>query len=260
MIYLKENKINKFNSNKIYLKDKVIYQAAKLDDSSAKPEYLKLAFAYDSFAEETITDVITNFQYQWFTSKYSDFNFTINDHYNTIHSLSAYKTLDTYINGVNQSFKNFKSILIKCNNILINTSNTFYYSEKTDNKTFSIQVYDIFKNFYYKDKSYSYSSMGINDDSTKKSVQYIYIDFNCGSEQSKVLFLNENFDIIGQQTFDTFNLSTNEDVGAYNSFLKIDFGSIYGSTKSIDFFYQCYCDKPLSIDEIKQVDKYMMNR
>lgn len=30
--------------------------------------------------------------------------------------------------------------------------------------------------------------------------------------------------------------------------------------KKIDFYYQCYCDKFLSIDEIKEIDKYMMNR
>lgn len=40
MIYLKENKINKFGSNKIYLKDKLIYQAIK---DNEKPNNIVLA-------------------------------------------------------------------------------------------------------------------------------------------------------------------------------------------------------------------------
>ena len=40
MIYLKENKINKFDSNKIYLGDKLIYQAVKGEEKPIEPKIL----------------------------------------------------------------------------------------------------------------------------------------------------------------------------------------------------------------------------
>lgn len=251
MIYLKENKINKFGNNKIYLKDKVIYQAVKGEEQpTTKPSYLKSAFAYDSFAEDGITDVITNTKYNYDTYGYNNFHFVIKDHYNTIYQNSNYRYLATFSTR-KPILKDFKSLLIKCGNILTNTNEPFTYTQKPSSN------YELIKlgrtNIEYNSNTYSY-------DFDANEVMYIYIDFNGGSEQSKFLFLNENFEILAQETFDTFNLSTNEDVGFYNSLLNIEFGSYNNSSRPIDFYYQCYCDKPLSIDEIKQVDKYMMQR
>lgn len=252
MIYLKENKINKFGNNKIYLKDKVIYQAVKSEEQTiTQPSYLKSAFAYDSFAEDGITDVITNTKYNWYG--YNDFNFVIKEHYNTIYQNSNYKTLET--NTTREPIlKDFKSLLIKCGNILTNTSEPFSYTQKPSTNYEYIEFSNnilkyITHNYFYFDYDFE-----------KNEVMYIYIDFNGGSEQSKFLFLNENFEILAQETFDTFNLYTNEDVGFPNSLLGISFGNYNNSTKPIDFYYQCYCDKFLSIDEIKEIDKYMMNR
>ena len=254
MIYLKENKINKFDSNKIYLGDKLIYQAVKGNEQpTTKPSYLKSAFAYDSFAEDGITDVITNTKYNYNTYGYNNLNFIIKDHYNTIYQNSNYKDLTTF-STYEPILKDFKSLLIKCGNILTNTFFPFQYKQKvtTDYERIECGRTDI----EYNSNTYRYSSYGFDTN----EVMYIYIDFNGGSEQSKFLFLNENFEILAQETFDTFNLSTNEDVGYYNSLLNIQFGKNNSSTKPIDFYYQCYCDKFLSIDEIKEIDKYMMNR
>lgn len=254
MIYLKENKINKFGNNKIYLKDKVIYQAVKNEEQTiTQPSYLKSAFAYDSFAEDGITDVITNTKYDWYTYDYNDFNFVIKDHYNTIYQIGNYRGLQT--NTTEEPIlKDFKSLLIKCGNILTNTSTPFNYTQKP---SLDYEYLKISSNMLtYITDDYFY----INYDFEKNEVMYIYVDFNGGSEQSRFLFLNGNFEILAQETFDTFNLSTNEDVGYHNSLLNISFGNNNNSTNTIDFYYQCYCDKPLSIDEIKEIDKYMMQR
>lgn len=253
MIYLKENKINKFDSNKIYLKDKVIYQAVKGEEKPiTQPTYLKSAFAYDSFAEDGITDVITNTKYDWYSYDYNDFNFTINDHYNTIYQIGNYRGLQT--NTTREPIlKDFKSILIKCNNSLTNISSIFDYTQKPSLNYEYLKISSAILTYITDD--YHYSEYEFE----KNEVMYIYIDFNGGSEQSKFLFLNENFEILAQDTFNSFNLSTNEDVGFYNSLLNINLGT-NNSTKSIDFYYQCYCDKPLSIDEIKEIDNYMMQR
>ena len=254
MIYLKENKINKFDSNKIYLGDKLIYQAVKGEEQpTTKPSYLKSAFAYNSFAEDGITDVITNTKYNWYTNDYNDFNFVIKEHYNTIYQNSNYNTLQTNITK-EPILKDFKSLLIKCGNILTNTFTPFEYIQNLSSNFEKITISNNL--LQYITDNYFYSI----DDLKKNEVMYIYIDFNGGSEQSKFLFLNENFEILEQETFNTFNLSTNEDVGGFNSLLKINFGNNNNSTKPIDFYYQCYCDKFLSIDEIKEIDKYMMNR
>ena len=254
MIYLKENKINKFDSNKIYLGDKLIYQAVKGEEQpTTKPSYLKSAFAYDSFAEDGITDVITNTKYNWYTNDYNDFNFVIKEHYNTIYQNSNYNTLQTNITK-EPILKDFKSLLIKCGNILTNTFTPFEYIQNLSSNSEKISISNNL--LQYITDNYFYSI----DDLKKNEVMYIYIDFNGGSEQSKFLFLNENFEILEQETFDTFNLSTNEDVGFYNSLLSMNLGNNNNSTNPIDFYYQCYCDKFLSIDEIKEIDKYMMNR
>lgn len=255
MIYLKDNKINKFGNNKIYLGDKLIYQTVKGEkEPITQPTYLKSAFAYDSFAEDGITDVITNTKYNYgYDGDYSDFQFTVKEHYNTIYQNTNYYGLET-LPTKEPILKDFKSLLIKCGNILTNTNNPFSYIQKpsTNYEYIDISTYVLqyFLNSYYYNK-YDFDT---------NEVMYIYIDFNGGSEQSKFLFLNENFEILVQETFDTFNLYTNEDVGYYNSLLTISFGNDNSSTKPIDFYYQCYCDKFLSIDEIKQVDKYMMQR
>lgn len=252
MIYLKENKINKFDSNKIYLKDKVIYQAVK-EPTLEPPTYLKTAFAYDSFAEDGITDVINNTKYDYETYGYNNFNFVIKEHYNTIYQIGNYRSLNT--NTTKESIlKDFKSLLIKCGNILTNTFYSFTYAQKPSSNYEYIDISN--KSLRYITDNYFYRNYGFE----KNEVMYIYIDFNGGSEQSKFLFLNENFEILAQDTFNTFNLTTNQDVGSYNSLLNINLGTNNNSTNPIDFYYQCYCDKFLSIDEIKEIDKYMMQR
>lgn len=254
MIYLKENKINKFNSNKIYLKDKVIYQAVKSEEQTiTQPSYLKSAFAYDSFAEDGITDVITNTKYNWYGDDYNDFHFVIKDHYNTIYQNSNYKSLETKKTR-EPILKDFKSLLIKCGNILTNANEPFEYIQKPSTNYEYIDISNYMLQYILNSYYYNRYDFDTNE------VMYIYIDFNGGSEQSKFLFLNENFEILAQETFDTFNLYTNEDVGYYNSLFNISFGNYNDSTNPIDFYYQCYCDKFLSIDEIKEIDKYMMNR
>ena len=255
MIYLKENKINKFDSNKIYLGDKLIYQAVKGEEQpTTKPSYLKSAFAYNSFAEDGITDVITNTKYNWYPLyDYNDFNFTIKDHYNTIYQNSPYNSLQTNMSS-EPILKDFKSLLIKCGNILTNTFSPFEYVQKVSTNYERIN-FGSFR-IEYNSNFYEYNSY----DFDTNEVMYIYIDFNGGSEQSKFLFLNENFEILEQETFNTFNLSTNEDVGGFNSLLNMNLGNYNSSSNPIDFYYQCYCDKFLSINEIKQVDNYMMNR
>lgn len=254
MIYLKENKINKFDNNKIYFKDKVIYQAVKSEEKTiTQPSYLKSAFAYDSFAEDGITDVINNIKYNYDTYGYDFFKFIIKDHYNTIYQNSNHRGLTTF-STEKPILKDFKSLLIKCGNILTNTFFSFQYKQKvtTDYESIEFGRNDI----DYNSNTYNYNKYNFKTN----EVKYIYIDFNGGSEQSKFLFLNENFEILAQETFDTFNLSTNEDVGFYNSLLNISFGTENSSENPIDFYYQCYCDKFLSIDEIKEIDNYMMNR
>lgn len=252
MIYLKDNKINKFDSNKIYLKDKLIYQTVK-EPTLEPPTYLKSAFAYDSFAEDGVTDVITNTKYDWYMYGYNDLNFAIKEHYNTIYQIGNYRSLQTKATR-EPILKDFKSLLIKCGNILTNTYYSFKYTQKVS--TSYEWLYFGKNDIEYNSNTYYYNRYEFE----KKEVMYIYVDFNGGSEQSKFLFLNENFEILVEQTFDTFNLSKNEDVGYYNSLLFIDFGNDNNSTRPIDFYYQCYCDKFLSIDEIKQIDKYMMSR
>lgn len=254
MIYLKENKINKFGNNKIYLGDKLIYQAVKGEEQPiTQPTYLKSAFAYDSFAEDGITDVITNTKYNWSLYDYNYFNFVIKDHYNTIYQIGNYRDLAT--NSTKKPIlKDFKSLLIKCGNILTNTFYSFKYTQKVS--TYYERIQCSRNDIVYNSNTYYYNSY----DFDANEVMYIYIDFNGGSEQSKFLFLNGNFEILAQDTFNTFNLSTNEDVGFYNSILYISFGNHNSSTNPIDFYYQCYCDKFLSIDEIKEIDKYMMKR
>lgn len=253
MIYIKDNKINKFGNNKIYLGDKLIYQTVK-EPTLEPPTYLKTAFAYDSFAEDGITDVITNTKYDWgYDGDYSDFQFTVKEHYNTIYQNRNYKGLGNKVTR-EPIFKDFKSLLIKCGNIL---TNTFYPFEYTQKVSTSYERLTIGRNsIVYNSNTYYYNRY----DFDANEVMYIYIDFNGGSEQSKFLFINENFEILAQDTFNTFNLSTNEDVGGYNSLLSISFGNYNSSTNPIDFYYQCYCDKFLSIDEIKDIDNYMMKR
>lgn len=254
MIYLKDNKINKFGNNKIYLKDKVIYQAVKNEEQPiTQPTYLKSAFAYDSFAEDGITDVITNTKYNYKTYDYNNFKFVIKEHYNTIYQIGSYRRLQ--IDSTKEPIlKDFKSLLIKCGNILTNTFIPFKYTQKPSVNYEYIEITN--NSLTYITDNYSYRNYGFE----KNEVMYIYIDFNGGSEQSKFLFLNENFEILAQETFNTFNLTTNEDVGSYNSLLNINLGNYNNSTNPIDFYYQCYCDKFLSIDEIKEIDKYMMQR
>ena len=252
MIYIKDNKINKFGSNKIYLKDKLIYQTVK-EPTLEPPTYLKSAFAYDSFAEDGITDVITNTKYDWYSYGYDSFNFKIEDHYNTIYQIGNYRSLQTKTSK-EPIFKDFKSLLIKCGNILTNTYMPFDYVQKSGLNFERIEISD--NMLTYITDYYLY----LNYEFEKNEVMYIYIDFNGGSEQSKFLFLNENFEILAQDTFNTFNLSTKEDVGYYNSLFFISLGTNNSSTNPIDFYYQCYCDKFLSIDEIKEIDKYMMKR
>lgn len=252
MIYLKENKINKFGNNKIYLGDKLIYQTVK-EPTLEPPTYLKSAFAYDSFAEDGITDVINNIKYNYKTYGYDFFNFVIKDHYNTIYQNSNYRDLSTD-SAKKPILKDFKSLLIKCGNILTNTFFPFKYNQKVTTDYESIECGRTY--ITYNSNTYHYNKYNFKTN----EVKYIYIDFNGGSEQSKFLFLNGNFEILAQETFDTFNLSTNEDVGSYNSILNIIFGTYNNSENPIDFYYQCYCDKFLSIDEIKEIDKYMMNR
>lgn len=254
MIYIKDNQIHKFGNNKIYLGNKLIYQAVKGEEQPiTQPTYLKIAFAYDSFSEDGITDVINNTKYNWYTSDYNDFNFVIKEHYNTIYQIGSYRSLQT--NSTKEPIlKDFKSLLIKCGNILTNTFKPFEYTQKPSLNFEEISISDSM--LTYITDYYFYSDYGFETN----EVMYIYIDFNGGSEQSKFLFLNENFEILAQETFDTFNLSTNEDVGNYNSLLTINLGSDNSSTKPIDFYYQCYCDKFLSIDEIKEIDNYMMQR
>lgn len=225
----------------------------KIFEIKNHPSYLKSAFAYDSFAEDGITDVITNTKYNYNTYGYNDFNFVINDHYNTIYQIGNYRGLQT--NTTKEPIlKDFKSLLIKCGNILTNTSEPFSYTQKPST---NYEYIDISSNIL---KYITHSYFYFNYDFEKNEVMYIYIDFNGGSEQSKFLFLNENFEILAQDTFNTFNLSTNEDVGFPNSLLNISLGTNNNSTNPIDFYYQCYCDKFLSIDGIKEIDNYMMNR
>lgn len=252
MIYIKDNKINKFGSNKIYLGDKLIYQNVK-EPTLEPPTYLKSAFAYDSFAEDGVTDVITNTKYDWYSYDYNDFKFTVKEHYNTIYQIGKYKSLQTKVSR-EPIFKNFKSILIKCNNSFTNTSSIFEYVQKPSLNYERIEISNSILTYITDDYYY------FQYEFEKNEVMYIYIDFNGGSEQSKFLFLNENFEILAQDTFNTFNLSTKEDVGNYNSLFSISLGTNNSSTKPIDFYYQCYCDKFLSIDEIKDIDKYMMKR
>ena len=225
----------------------------KIFEIKNHPSYLKSAFAYDSFAEDGITDVITNTKYNWSLYGYNYFNFVIKEHYNTIYQIGNYNSLQT--NRTREPIlKDFKSLLIKCGNILTNANEPFSYTQKPSTNYEYITIDR--NNIDYSSNSYYYNRY----DFETNEVMYIYIDFNGGSEQSKFLFLNENFEILAQDTFDTFNLSTNEDVGYYNSLLNISFGSYNTSTNPIDFYYQCYCDKFLSIDEIKEIDKYMMSR
>ena len=154
MIYLKENKINKFDSNKIYLGDKLIYQTVKGEEQSiTKPTYLKSAFAYDSFAENGITDVITNTKYNWYTYDYNDFNFVIKDHYNTIYQIGSYGNLQT-LPTKEPILKDFKSLLIKCFNILTNTFTPFEYIQKLSSNFEKISITDnllqyINDNYFY---------------------------------------------------------------------------------------------------------------
>lgn len=61
MIYLKENKINKFGNNKIYLKDKVIYQAVK-ENKPIEPKILIYGTLSDN-SEVTLTYHSNYFEY-----------------------------------------------------------------------------------------------------------------------------------------------------------------------------------------------------
>lgn len=251
MIYLKENKINKFGCNKIYLKDKLIYQTVK-EPTLEPPTYLKSAFAYDSFAGDVITDVITNTKYRYGLYGYKDFNFAIKDHYNTIYQNGTYRQLQTK-SSREPIFKDFKSLLIKCGNVIQNSAYPFQYTQKTGTN---------FEYFKISKRMIEYGTYKLRYDSIDiKNIYYIYIDFNGGTEKSTIRLLDNNMQILKEENgINTFNLSTNEDVGYYNSLFFVSFYDENNSTNPIDFYYQCYCDKFLSIDEIKELDNYMMKR
>lgn len=254
MIYLKDNKINKFGSNKIYLKDKVIYQAVKKPTIEI-PTYLKSAFAYDSFAEDGITDVINNIKYNWgYTGEYSDFQFTVKEHLVNIYAKAPNKRINTNMSS-EPILKNYKSILIKCNN-MFNMSNNFtiyQYSEINPEFTYISVTKDTIN---YKNYFLIFSTQPFYE--KLKNVNYIYVDFNGEELQSNIIFLDNDYEIIFETNVETFN--TSENTGASNSLLYIDFKGNWLNSNYIDFYYQCYCDKFLSIDDIKEIDKYMMQR
>lgn len=72
MIYLKENKINKFGNNKIYLKDKVIYQAVKT--GSIEPQ--------DNYILSTLTTTTLDILVKLFNNKIFFKSVVINDSIN----------------------------------------------------------------------------------------------------------------------------------------------------------------------------------
>lgn len=254
MIYLQTNKVNKIgNYNKIYLKDNIVYLGVKNEDTTiTKPSYLKSAFAYDSFSEDGITDVITNTKYDWQLGsiQYKNLNFTINNHYNTIYQTSEYSNIKT--NPTDEPLmKDFKSVLLKIENILTNCYRSFMYK---DNDGY-IEINNIVCT--YGDNKIYFNDINIDE------VLYVYFDFN-GSlfEKSKVLFLNKNFDILKELEFDTVSFNTYSSISE-NSLFYINFSGLEDNNNSerpIDFYYQCYCDKFLSIYDIKEIDNYMMKR
>lgn len=244
MIYLKENKINKFGNNKIYLKDKVIYQAVK--GKEKQPDYIKMAFDYNSFTDEGVKDkfnleIISN--YQSFT--YNPSNFIKN---NENKSIELTISSDTLISAKSESelynFSNFKSLLFKCENM--NNVQQIDFFNGNDNISLSI-------NFNVKTVVYGLQSFIFYQLSQEQinSITYVYISFNTDNSDKNLIILDKNFNVIAENDFTDIVCSD-----WINSITPINIRGKEGS--KINFYYQCYLSKELTIDEIKTVDKYMM--
>lgn len=247
MIYLKENKINKFGSNKIYLKDKVIYQAVKGEEKAIKPSYLKKGYDYNSFTENGIVDAFNNeiiTQYEIYV--YSSNDFVKNDENKSVEITFTENNLHSRGNNNNYLFDEFKSILFKCENMPNANQFTFFNGVDDNDITISFNT----KTIIYGSDVFLFYTLS---EEQKNSIVYIYVDFNLTDSQSTIKFLDSNFETVFEET--TVSILLNE---WRNNESPIDFRG--GVGKKINFSYLLYCDKSLSIDEIKEIDKYMMNR
>ena len=251
MIYLKENKINKFGSNKIYLKDKVIYQAIKRDIKPIKPSYLKKGFDYNSFTENGIVDAFNNeiiTQYENYV--YSSNDFVKNDENKSLEITFTENNLHSRGNNNNYLFDEFKSILFKCENMPNANQFTFFNGVDDNEITLDITISFNTKSIIYGSDVFLFYTLS---EEQKNSIVYIYVDFNLTDSQSTIKFLDSNFETVFEETTDSILLNEWR-----NSESPIDFRG--GVGKKINFSYLLYCDKPLSIDEIKEIDKYMMTK
>lgn len=252
MIYLKENKINKFGNNKIYLKDKVIYQAVKGDIKPIKPFYLKKGFDYNSFTENGIVDAFNNeiiTQYESYV--YSSNDFVKNTENKSVEITFTEDNLHSTGNNNNYLFDEFKSILFKCEN-MSNAIQFTFFDGSIDDVMGALDITISFKtkSIIYGEDVFLFYTLS---EEQRNSIVYIYVDFNLTDSQSTIKFLDSNFETVFEETTDSILLNNWR-----NSESPIDFRG--GVGKKINFSYLLYCDKPLSIDEIKEIDKYMMNR
>lgn len=251
MIYLKENKINKFGNNKIYLKDKVIYQAVKGEEKPIKPSYLKKGFDYNSFTENGIVDAFNNeiiTQYESYV--YSSNDFVKNTENKSVEITFTEDNLHSKGNNNNYLFDEFKSILFKCENMSNADHFTFFDGLDDNEKTLDITISFNTKSIIYGEDVFLFYTLS---EEQRNSIVYIYVDFNLTESQSTIKFLDSNFETVFEETTDSILLNNWRN---YES--PIDFRG--GVGKKINFSYLLYCDKPLSIDEIKEIDNYMMNR
>lgn len=244
MIYLKDNKINKINYNQIYLKDKLIYQAVK--GKEKQPDYIKMAFDYNSFTDEGVKDKFN----QEIISKYQSFTYNPSNFIKNNENKSIELTIssDTLITAKSESelynFSNFKSLLFKCENM--NNAKQIDFFDGTGDISLSINfsvktvIYGL-QNFNF----YQLSQEQIN------SITYLYFSFNTDNSPKNLIMLDKNFNIISENDFTDIVCSTWR-----VSILPIEIKGVEGS--KINFYYQCYLSKELTIDEIKTVDKYMM--
>lgn len=252
MIYLKENKINKFDSNKIYLGDKLIYQAVKGEEKPiTQPSYLKKGFDYNSFTENGIVDAFNNeiiTQYESYV--YSSNDFVKNDENKSVEITFTENNLHSTGNNNNYIFDEFKSILFKCENMANASQFTFFNGLDDNEKTLDITISFNTKSIIYGEDVFLFHTLS---EEQRNSIVYIYVDFNLTDSQSTIKFLDSNFETVFEETTDSILLNNWR-----NSESPIDFRG--GVGKKINFSYLLYCDKFLSTDEIKEIDNYMMNR
>lgn len=259
MIYLKENRINKFGSNKIYLKDKLIYQALKGEEPIVEGNIVLGFRGVDTDIEnKSINDFISNTTYSmsqnsWFT----DSKTTITkDEKSLLIDIGTNNLLSNSFSDNYASSKNIKQFgakcwVFKCNWYKQDNISTFYYN-KYD--TYYINFMSNFLTLKFMDSSHSADfTTPINDLLNRELI--VVVDWST-TDTLKALFIDgSNYSLIEkvEVTYEGATEIINNTTDKINNY--IDF-----RPKSINkWYYTVYTDYGVDETNIKQLEDKIYN-